>query len=326
MITHKVKAISNLRFDYMNTPERRALDLAPLGLPAVPMLGYCNYRNPRPDVPEHWHPDCLEIHTCVRNTLTFGCNGRTYRVGPGDVFVNFPGERHTVSEHPKGLILYWLILRVDPPDNAFLQLPTAEARALRLALLNLPHRHFRGTDRIRRLFQMLHTVYDEPDNTLRPLRLRIALLDLLLEITVAASAHTVPPGETRIEALLREIQAHPENNYPVDELARRAGMTPAHFTTRFRMLAGLPPRQFLIDCRIRAARELLQTSSLPVTDIAMRLGFCSSQHFANLFKRHTGITPRACRQGHSGPLRASDSDDGQSVNIATATRGARWLR
>jgi AraC family transcriptional regulator len=125
---------------------------------------------------------------------------------------------------------------------------------------------------------------------------------------------------------LREIQAHPENNYPVDELARRAGMTPAHFTTRFRMLAGLPPRQFLIDCRIRAARELLQTTSLPVTDIAMRLGFCSSQHFANLFKRHTGITPRACRQGHSGPLRASDSDDGQSVNIATATRGARWLR
>lgn len=313
MITHKMNAISNLRFDYMNTSERRVLDLAPLGLPAVPMLGYCNYRNPRPDVPEHWHPGCLEIHTCVRNTLNFGCSGRTYRVGPGDVFVNFPGERHTVSEHPKGLILYWLILRVESSGDSFLQLPAAEARALRLALLHLPHRHFRGTDRIKRLFQMLHMVYDEPANKLRPLRLRTALLDLLLEMTIAARAHTVPVGETRLESLLKDIQAHPENEYAVDDLARRAGMAPAHFITRFRMLAGLPPRQFLLGCRIRAARELLRTTSLPVTDIAIRLGFCSSQHFANLFKRHTGVTPRACRQGHSGPMRASDRDDGQSM-------------
>jgi AraC-like DNA-binding protein len=313
MITHKMNAISNLRFDYMNTSERRVLDLAPLGLPAVPMLGYCNYRNPRPDVPEHWHPGCLEIHTCVRNTLNFGCSGRTYRVGPGDVFVNFPGERHTVSEHPKGLILYWLILRVESSGDSFLQLPAAEARALRLALLHLPHRHFHGTDRIKRLFQMLHMVYDEPANKLRPLRLRTALLDLLLEMTIAARAHTVPVGETRLESLLKDIQAHPENEYAVDDLARRAGMAPAHFITRFRMLAGLPPRQFLLGCRIRAARELLRTTSLPVTDIAIRLGFCSSQHFANLFKRHTGVTPRACRQGHSGPMRASDRDDGQSM-------------
>ena len=313
MIAHNMKTISNLRFDYMNTSERRVLDLAPLGLPAVPMLGYCNYRNPRPDVPEHWHPGCLEIHTCVRNTLNFGCSGRTYRVGPGDVFVNFPGERHTVSEHPKGLILYWLILRVDPSDDSFLQLPAAEARALRLALLHLPHRHFHGTDRIKRLFQMLHMVYDEPANKLRPLRLRTALLDLLLEMTIAARAHTVPVGETRLESLLKDIQAHPENEYAVDDLARRAGMAPAHFITRFRMLAGLPPRQFLLGCRIRAARELFRTTSLPVTDIAIRLGFCSSQHFANLFKRHTGVTPRACRQGHSGPMRASDRDDGQSM-------------
>jgi hypothetical protein len=48
--------ISNLRFDYMNTSERCVLNLGEVGLPAVPMLGYCHYRNPRPDVPEHWHP------------------------------------------------------------------------------------------------------------------------------------------------------------------------------------------------------------------------------------------------------------------------------
>ena len=52
------------------------------------------------------------------------------------------------------------------------------------------------------------------------------------------------------------------------------------------------------------------TTSLPVTDIAIRLGFRSSQHFANLFKRQTGVTPRACRHA-TYPM--SDRDDGQSA-------------
>ena len=305
--------ISNLHFDYMNTSERRVLDLGTVGLPAVPMLGYCNYRNPRPDVPEHWHLGCMEIHYCVRNTLTFGFRGRAHRIRPGDVFVNLPGERHTVSEHPKGLILYWLILRLDEDDTPFLQQPPAEATALRQALLHIPHRLFRGTDRIKRLFQTLHILHDEPATRLRILRLRTALLDLLLELISTAHAHTVPTGEARLETLLRDIQAHPENEISIDDLARRAGMAPTHFITRFRMLAGLPPRQFQLTCRMDAARDLLAKTDTPIIEIAMRLGFCSSQHFSNLFKRHTGITPRACREGRSGPIRASDTDDGQSV-------------
>ncbi|HNX36470.1 MAG TPA: AraC family transcriptional regulator [Kiritimatiellia bacterium] len=305
--------ISNLHFNYMNTSERRVLNLEDVGLPSVPMLGYCNYRNPRPDVPEHWHHGCIELHFCVRNTLSFGFNGRTYRLAPGEVFVNLPDERHTVSAHPKGLILYWMILRVDDKAGPFLQQPPQEAAALRQALLNIPYRHFRGTERIKRLFQSLHMLYDEPDTHLRTLRVRTTVLELLMEVLTAANAHTVPPGEERLEAQMREMQAHPENEFVVEELARQAGMAPTHFITRFRGLAGLPPRQFLLACRMQAARTLLLESNTPVTEIALRLGFCSSQHFANLFKRHTGITPLACRRGATGPHRVSDRDDGQSA-------------
>ncbi len=305
--------ISNLRFDYMNTSERRVLNLGDVGLPSVPMLGYCHYRNPRPDVPEHWHPGCIEIHYCIRNTLTFGFNRRAYRLTPGELFVNLPGERHTVSEHPKGLILYWMILRVDKNRQPFLQQPPDEADALRQALLQIPHRHFRGTDSVKRLFRSLHMLYDEPATHLRTLRLRTTTLALLLEVLAAAKSHTVPPGESRLEAILRDMQHSPGKTVPLDDLARRAGMAPSHFTARFRNLTGLPPYQFQLDCRIRAARHLLRETGIPITEIALRLGFCSSQHFANLFKRHTGITPLACRKGDTGPRRASDHTDGQSL-------------
>ena len=307
------RRISNLRFEYMNTSERRTLNLEEMGLPAVPMLGYCNYRNPRPDVPEHWHPGCIEIHYGVRNALSFGYNNRVYRVGPGEVFVNLPGERHTVSQHPKGLIMYWIIVRLDAHEPAFLRQPPTEAEALRQALLHLPHRHFRGTATLKRLFQSLHMLADEPATPLRTLRLRTVALELLLEVLSGARGHTVPPDQSRLEAILHDIQHHPENSVPVETLARRAGMAPNHFITRFRNLTGLPPRQFLLDCRMKAARQLLQESATPVTAIAHQLGFCSSQHFASLFKRHTGITPLACRAGAHGPYRASDLDDGQSA-------------
>jgi len=305
--------VSNLRFDYMNTSERRVLNLEESGLPAVPMLGYCNYRNPRPDVPEHWHPGCIEIHYGVRNALSFGFNNRVYRLAPGDVFVNLPDERHTVSEHPKGLIVYWIIVRLDANEPTFLQQPPAEAAALRQALLHIPHRLFRGTPTIKRLFQSLHMLVDEPATPLRTLRLRTATLELLMEVLSAARGHTVPADESRLEVILHEIQNHPEKSFPVETLARQAGMAPNHFITRFRNLTGLPPRQFLLDCRMKTARRLLQEErSLPVTEIALRLGFCSSQHFASLFKRHTGVTPLACRAGTPGPRRTSDRDDGQS--------------
>jgi len=307
------QSVSNLRFDYMNTSERRVLNLEESGLPAVPMLGYCNYRNPRPDVPEHWHPGCIEIHYGVRNALSFGFNNRVYRLAPGDVFVNLPDERHTVSEHPKGLIVYWIIVRLDANEPTFLQQPPAEAAALRQALLHIPHRLFRGTPTIKRLFQSLHMLVDEPATPLRTLRLRTATLELLMEVLSAARGHTVPADESRLEVILHEIQNHPEKSFPVETLARQAGMAPNHFITRFRNLTGLPPRQFLLDCRMKTARRLLQEErSLPVTEIALRLGFCSSQHFASLFKRHTGVTPLACRAGTPGPRRTSDRDDGQS--------------
>lgn len=306
--------ISNLRFDYMNTSERRVINLEEVGLPAVPLLGYCNYRNPRPDVPEHWHPGCIEIHYGIRNALSFGFNNRVYRLAPGDVFVNLPDEHHTVSEHPKGLILYWMIVRLDTAEPTFLQQPPPEAAALRQALLHIPHRHFRGTPTIKRLFQSLHMMVDEPATPLRTLRLRTATLELLIEVLSAARGHTVPADESRLEVILHEIRNHPESSFSVETLARQAGMAPNHFITRFRNLTGLPPHQFLLDCRMKAARRLLQEKrSLPVTEIALRLGFCSSQHFASLFKRHTGVTPLACRAGDLGPRRTSDRDDGQST-------------
>lgn len=302
--------ISNLSFDYMRTSERRVINLHELGLPDIPMLGYCQYRKPRPDVPEHWHDNCIEIHYGVRNNLEFNFNNTTYLLAPGEVIVNLPGERHTVSAHPRGLVLYWFIMRLS--DTPLLSLPRKESDTLRHALLNLPHPHFRGTNKIKRLFQRLHALADAPKTPLRIVQLRVTTLELLLEIISAAQKHTTTRDHSTLARVIEHLEANPDKSHPIDDLARMAGLAPNHFITSFRQLTGLPPRQYLITHRIKEASRLLRTTQLSVTEISHSLGFCTSQHFATLFKRHIGTTPIAYRAGCPGPSRRTDHDDGQS--------------
>jgi len=48
--------------------------------------------------------------------------------------------------------------------------------------------------------------------------------------------------------------------------------------------------------RIDRAKQYLQQKTIPITTLAMELGFSSSQHFAAVFKRRTGTTPRTYAQ------------------------------
>jgi len=65
-----------------------------------------------------------------------------------------------------------------------------------------------------------------------------------------------------------------------------------HFQRAF----GCSPKQYQIRVRVDEARRLLRETHLPVTDVAMELGFCSSQHFATQFLAHTGQTPSDYRK------------------------------
>lgn len=48
--------------------------------------------------------------------------------------------------------------------------------------------------------------------------------------------------------------------------------------------------------RIDCASQMLKESKMSITDIAMELGFKTSQHFATVFKKMIGVTPKAWRK------------------------------
>lgn len=79
------------------------------------------------------------------------------------------------------------------------------------------------------------------------------------------------------------------------ELARHAGTSVRTLTRRFRAETGLSPLQWLLHQRLDRAREILETTTLPMEQVAARSGLGTADSLRTHVQRHTGLTPTAYR-------------------------------
>ena len=68
-----------------------------------------------------------------------------------------------------------------------------------------------------------------------------------------------------------------------------------HFSRAFKQSMGMSPTNYIAERRIEGAKKLLQETELPISEIALRVGFSSQSHFTTSFRRVAGATPKAFR-------------------------------
>lgn len=88
---------------------------------------------------------------------------------------------------------------------------------------------------------------------------------------------------------------HAEEDLAVGDVAAVAGLSPHWFSEVFARRTGMSPWQWLTAVRIERAKRLLAEGRLPVTRIALDVGFSDSSYFARAFRRATGRSPRDWR-------------------------------
>jgi AraC-like DNA-binding protein len=81
----------------------------------------------------------------------------------------------------------------------------------------------------------------------------------------------------------------------VDDLARAAGLSRAHFSREFRRAFGEPPHAYLLTRRLERAAALLRTTDRSVTEICFAVGLKSVGSFTTSFTRTFGASPTAYR-------------------------------
>jgi AraC-like DNA-binding protein len=88
----------------------------------------------------------------------------------------------------------------------------------------------------------------------------------------------------------------------VDEIARAALMSTAHFSRRFRAAYGETPYAYLMTRRIEKAKALLRRGELSVTEVCLEVGCTSLGSFSARFTELVGETPTVYRARDHGRL------------------------
>jgi len=93
---------------------------------------------------------------------------------------------------------------------------------------------------------------------------------------------------------------HLHHHIDVAQLAERAQMSVRTFNRRFRDETGLAPGAWLIEQRVNHARDLLETTTLPVDDVARRAGLGTGASLRQHMRATVGVSPGAYRRTFSG--------------------------
>jgi AraC-like DNA-binding protein len=84
----------------------------------------------------------------------------------------------------------------------------------------------------------------------------------------------------------------------VADLAAAAGLSPAHFSRRFKAAFGESPHQYLLTRRLERAAALLRATDWPVAEICFAVGAQSVGSFTASFHRVFGLAPLAYRAAY----------------------------
>lgn len=262
----------------------------------------------------HAHDEAMELCYIERGTVRWWAGPEVFDVTGGEVYLTWPDEPHGGIDdalHP--CKLYWLGLwfPAAPPKN-YLGLPTDEGAALHAALKTVPHRHFPAPVQVARLYDRIFDLLQpaipatsgvgvpEPQPsavTAAALRATfVNLIAMLLQAGQAAHHRAYSLAITQAIAIMDRNLTRPLK-LPV--IAEQVGLSTSHFKARFRRETGLTPGEFSLRRRVALAREKILDSDRPLLDIALDLGFSSSQYLATCFKRITGKSPSDLRHEHT---------------------------
>lgn len=113
-----------------------------------------------------------------------------------------------------------------------------------------------------------------------------------------------PVPESARDAALGGLMEHVRRNlgqdHSIDGLAAKAAMSRRTFTRRFAKATGMTVSDWVLAEKIRRAKELLESTQLPIETVAEQSGFQSAVSFRQSFKRALHVSPSDWRKTFAG--------------------------
>jgi len=244
-----------------------------------PILSLRHYSH---DLIDHSH-DHAQLVFGLSGQLQFELDGTGDEVRRQQMMV-IPGGSHHICGSPLGS--HCLVLDV-PTEGWLEQSLGAHADASR-RLLDQPGRvHLNPAQH-----QLVAWLAASPVND--PLIARQGAILLLASLNAAPS--TTRSRQLPLATLDAHIHRHAAHPLQVADLARLTGLSSARLHARFMAECGQTPMDYIRDRRLHLALDLLRETSLPIGEIASRVGYSSQSAFSAAMLRAFGSTPRTLRR------------------------------
>ncbi|MFA5955915.1 helix-turn-helix domain-containing protein [Hyphomicrobium sp.] len=134
---------------------------------------------------------------------------------------------------------------------------------------------------------------------------RLAIVARLFELPVSTdtdhdqTSRKAPSAlpKWRLKRVVEYVDANISEQITLAALASTAGMSRMYFASQFKAATGMRPHDYVLNKRIERAQTLLLTTSEPLVEIALSVGFQTQAHFTTIFKKIVGNTPLRWRRG-----------------------------
>ena len=100
-----------------------------------------------------------------------------------------------------------------------------------------------------------------------------------------------------IKEAIKYIEGHYYESITSKDVAQHVGLSSSYFSALFRQAVGSNPSDYIIDFRLRKAKQLLKESNYRIYEIAEMVGYENNYYFNRLFKKVVGCTPKEYRNG-----------------------------
>ncbi len=248
----------------------------------------------------HYHKS-YEMFYLIQGERKFFIRDSVYHVHPGDIVLVDSNAVHKTSElnepnHEK-VVLHFaqpFFSGLSSEETQLLVAPFSEAHPL--IRLNLKERM-----QVEALLgSLLCALHERPPGHLLHVR------NMTLELLLFTARHmmkrkSVPdveltPVQSKVTDIIRHLNAHYREPLQLDDLAKQFYISKGHLCRVFKEVTGFGFTQYINIARVREAEQLLRETDWSITQVSEHCGFDNFSHFGKMFKKLSGLSPRAYRK------------------------------
>jgi len=240
-----------------------------------PDSDYYIARNPSP---------CYIVEYIVSGTGYLEIEGRVEKLGASDAYIIHQGDFCKYYADKK-----------DPYRKYWINFATLPFFEEMLRAYDITDRVIRGIDLSAYFDEIfkLEQVADNNDELYIPISK--LLLSMMMDIALHKKRGLCGRGSdlaSSVKAILdRSVNVH----ITIDDIAKTVWRSKNEVIRQFKRRYGITPYAYLLEIRVRRAKNILQNTASTLAEIAEYLCFSSEYHFSNCFKKQTGVSPREWR-------------------------------